>query len=681
MNLLLNKKPRVFIRNLVILLVLFNFTFFSLAPKTFAQNQSNTFQSTETNSFTPNSVDQSSVYSDQQSVTTSEGSETGRVLQFGLGDLLDAVFGGLKRFFGWIGDQIWGFLMKIIAGIGHIIDSALGSDTSKACVASNDERCTAAIAELAKIDPFFDPNNTLPSKLNLFTLVDDSYETLYANIPDANFLEESTYLVKETIFGTKVAFAASDDSKTEGEKDLGDLIKGLWKKMRDLSYIASVLILITIGFMVMMRRRLDPKTVVTATSSVPRIAIGLLLITFSFALSSLFVDAIHLLVELTRNYFGDLPGLAGPMKSAAEKFGGEFLWLPFFTLASESVIGWATFVRLLYPVLIGSAAVAGPAALIFWIPIIAALAFDIIIRIGMFILALMLFWSLLVRYATLVILTVFSPFFFLIGMVPGFEGITLTWFKRMLAVVISFPAILVIAYLALSLLSPNSGSGIGAPPPLGTSSGILNISALVGLGVLYFAHKVPATIDDVLGIKDTKAKGPTPLLLATGAMGGLQSYSSINKGVSPLANRINDLAGRGTAEGKPTFGARLAGGAMTFLRPFAPGNFDSVKHIKEARIQRGIADTLQKEETTATSSHTQRGGSSGVQARYPGSDEDIQTRNQGTPTSPSIPGSIEQVDFQNPRPNQPQQDQASRPKPRTPRVVKDPNENPNLPNK
>jgi len=195
-----------------------------------------------------------------------------------------------------------------------------------------------------------------------------------------------------------------------------------------------------------------------------------------------------------------------------------------------------------------------------------ALGLDIVIRLGLFVLALMLFWNLLKRYVMMVVLTIFSPFFFLAGAIPGFEEATASWFRRMAAVVITFPIILALVYLAVALLgglggafggggvgNPLVGGGIGAPPPVGDANYFVNIATLAGIGIIYFANQVPGMVDELLGTKGPREKGVSPLLLISGGMAALQTFGTISKAAPSAGYWLRGGAYykglRGTAQG------------------------------------------------------------------------------------------------------------------------------------
>lgn len=70
----------------------------------------------------------------------------------------------------------------------------------------------------------------------------------------------------------------------------------LWKVFRNLAYMLLVLVLITIGFMIMFRMKLNPQTVISVENALPKIVISLLLITFSFAIAGFLIDLMYVII-------------------------------------------------------------------------------------------------------------------------------------------------------------------------------------------------------------------------------------------------------------------------------------------------------------------------------------------------------------------------------------------------
>ncbi|HSX09203.1 MAG TPA: hypothetical protein VLF93_03555 [Candidatus Saccharimonadales bacterium] len=64
----------------------------------------------------------------------------------------------------------------------------------------------------------------------------------------------------------------------------------LWTGMRDLAYAILTILFIVIGIGVMLRFRVDPRTVMTLQNQIPRVVVAILLITFSYAIAGIMID-------------------------------------------------------------------------------------------------------------------------------------------------------------------------------------------------------------------------------------------------------------------------------------------------------------------------------------------------------------------------------------------------------
>lgn len=88
-------------------------------------------------------------------------------------------------------------------------------------------------------------------------------------------------------------------------------IEGIWRVMRDASYLLIVLFFILVGFMIMFRMKLNPQTVISVENSLPRVVISLLLITFSFAISGFMIDLMYVLIAVIISLLGTAPTAPG----------------------------------------------------------------------------------------------------------------------------------------------------------------------------------------------------------------------------------------------------------------------------------------------------------------------------------------------------------------------------------
>lgn len=80
-------------------------------------------------------------------------------------------------------------------------------------------------------------------------------------------------------------------------------LSGLWIIFRNLTYLFAVIVFVIIGLAIMLRVRIDPRTVMTIQNQIPKIIIALILITFSFAIAGLLVDLMYLSIYLIFSIF------------------------------------------------------------------------------------------------------------------------------------------------------------------------------------------------------------------------------------------------------------------------------------------------------------------------------------------------------------------------------------------
>ncbi len=575
-------------KNLIICLVLFNFLLISLVGSVAAQTtdgwENQTSEQTSAPETNPPTLTPQTTTANQVALTHTQAQvESGQVLGIDLEGVFNAVTGvasGVTDLPGKIAGAISSFLLdhlfdlvaKIILYVTHIFWSILGGNIDKSDVCNkpdeiNAEECYKTLSALSEVDPLFAMDTSVFSRTNLFTFADASIASVYGSIPRNN---TSTYLaetVNSSLLGVKEAHA---QTQSEGTDLINrGVIKKAWQSVANLAYVGMVIILIGIGFMVMLRKRLDPRTVVTASSALPKVALALILIVFSFAISGLFFDMIFVFYELIRSWASGLGGsgvtalknISDGATIAGKQVGnaGELFWFPFFTLASASVISFKGFLSVLAAVIVGTGGTGGIVVIIL---LIAFFAFDLIIRLSIFLIAVILFWILFLRFVSMIVMTIFSPVFFLVGALPGFEQATLSWFKRMFASVLVFPITLALVYLAIAFMNVTSarflasltvvgaplqglvpGTILGSPPPVQGGGFFLNVSTLIGLGFILFAVKVPGFIDELFGNKDFTGRGGLGAGLLFGSLGipllGLKALGDVGK----TAGGIQQLGG------------------------------------------------------------------------------------------------------------------------------------------
>ncbi|MBI4096287.1 MAG: hypothetical protein HY425_01075 [Candidatus Levybacteria bacterium] len=95
----------------------------------------------------------------------------------------------------------------------------------------------------------------------------------------------------------KSAFAQTTGTGFEGLRPL----MGLWTAFRNVVYLVFVIVFVVIGVAIMLRIKIDPRTVMTIQNQIPKIIIGILLVTFSYAIAGFLIDMMYTSIYLVGN--------------------------------------------------------------------------------------------------------------------------------------------------------------------------------------------------------------------------------------------------------------------------------------------------------------------------------------------------------------------------------------------
>ncbi len=97
-------------------------------------------------------------------------------------------------------------------------------------------------------------------------------------------------------------------------------LSGVWTALRDIAYLLLVLVIITIGFMIMFRMKLNPQTVISLENSLPKIVIALIIITFSFPLAGFLIDLMYIVIAIVVSTLGPAAGYTAADINSKQQF-------------------------------------------------------------------------------------------------------------------------------------------------------------------------------------------------------------------------------------------------------------------------------------------------------------------------------------------------------------------------
>ena len=297
----------------------------------------------------------------------------------------------------------------------------------------------------------------------------------------------------------------------------------LWKVTRNIAYSVIIIIMIAIGFMVIFRMKIDPKTVITIQAAIPKIVITLILITLSYPIAGFMVDLMYLSMAIIINL------LAGGFDQAKHVTNVADMQTYFLTADFGDLFktifsgGFSTlddFFNKNITAFFSASAGAGIITLLFsqvwWVVALGAGAigvlFILILFLGLLFTFIRIFLLLLNSYIQLLIAVILGPLHLLMEAIPGRSAFS-EWILNIMANLVVFPTTVAVLMFAEFLAQLNTDTtSLFAPPFLGmpwlpNAPGFGAFSAFLGLGVLFLAPTLIATVK--------KAFHPKPALPIT----------------------------------------------------------------------------------------------------------------------------------------------------------------------
>ncbi len=384
-------------------------------------------------------------------------------------------------------------------------------------------------------------------------------------------------------FGVVKKTYAQTGTGFEGLKPL----LNVWIGFRNVVYLFFVLVFVVIGLAIMLRIKIDPRTVMTIQNQIPKIIIGILLVTFSYAIAGFLIDMMYLSTHIVGNLIVDSGGLdkslptqlsqkTNPFSAVAETgAGGGFApggwWnivyspakaiaeiitnnffdpilnaLPeFFTrgfkAASEGGPWWSP---LRWP---GIKQIVGfTIDAIFEVPVrfthvffgsIFGLLAYIIISIALLIALFRLWFTLLFAYVHILIDVILAPFWIIGGLIPGSPVNVGGWFRDIIANLAAFPAAIAMFLLGILFIKAfdNLPPTAFVPPLIGARATPEEIGSLIGLGIILMTPNVVNMLKAALKAPKVDTGSALAPLMAGGTVLGGSAKSTVGMGVTYVA--------------------------------------------------------------------------------------------------------------------------------------------------
>lgn len=342
----------------------------------------------------------------------------------------------------------------------------------------------------------------------------------------------------------KPTYAATDGGFSFNS--LQPLIK-LWSVFRNIIYVVFILVFLIIGLAIMFRVKIDPRTVMTLQNQIPKIIIGLILVTFSIAIASLLIDLMYVISFLIVGIFGqvdsslldsskigiNLVSSTNPFNAISQVTthidGGGAIGIANVSSAASNAIGqhlgdvfnndlghtiFAIFGAMI-GILIGGAVGLPFSGLIGGIiggvvgtvgtefiatTLISILAF-LVIAVAIIASLFRLWFQLILAYVSILIDIIFAPFWIAAGLVPGSKINFSSWLRNLAANLAAFPAVIVMFLLARVFLTEfkSGNANFFVPPLIGDPGSGTEVGALIALGLILATPSVVKLMKTVFG--------------------------------------------------------------------------------------------------------------------------------------------------------------------------------------
>ncbi len=220
----------------------------------------------------------------------------------------------------------------------------------------------------------------------------------------------------------------------------------IWKAIRDFVYLIYVVVFFIVGFMILMRKKIDPRTVISVETALPKLIIALILITFSYAIIGFMVDIANLASRVIAGFFVGKILLQSSSSPEQTNFINQIFSSNIFYLVRPigDVFQIAEHAQ---NATMGSWA--GP-----FVYVTTALIFGFAVLFITF----KIFFALLGPYVGIILSIIFAPFEILMTTIPGNEASITNWIKNVMAKIAVFPVVFFLLLIAASFgaYNPNS---------------------------------------------------------------------------------------------------------------------------------------------------------------------------------------------------------------------------------
>jgi len=232
----------------------------------------------------------------------------------------------------------------------------------------------------------------------------------------------------------------------------GNAVQKLWKASRDITYSLLVFVIIIISFMIMFRMKISPQAVITAQSALPKLVIGVILITFSYAIAGFMIDLMYVVIGIIAiaikqsglTYFESSIDLFKVLTSDANVFVLSWHYVLMFLLGTITTI-------------LSSGLLGGLILIVLFCVVLVVTIFN----------SFKVLWLMIKTYASIILSIVVAPFQILLGIVSPSGGGIGPWMKSFAGNLAVYPVVGVLFFIAFffivqaTMIGTSNGGVVG----------------------------------------------------------------------------------------------------------------------------------------------------------------------------------------------------------------------------
>lgn len=386
-------------------------------------------------------------------------------------------------------EGLWGKLKNFVSTATNAVGESISQLVSKFVTAIADFFLTLICPQCTTANPAIQASEDIDPRMKagVVGMVENQVTAMFNAQPSIDVV---AHLSEEWVPGYKekqsVYASGYDDLMNSG-------IDTLWSVTRNIAYIGFVVVMIVVGFMIMFRNKVGGQTIVTVGNAIPKIVVGLVLVTFSFAIAGIILDISGILMRV----------ISGVLQSDVAIHN---IW----QLLVGTTIGSAPAVGLGAGAGLGIGGIVGliihslaPVAIV---AVFVALIVVIITTFG----AVKLWFSLVKTYFSLLVNVVIAPLAIMAGSIPGNEAMTTNIFKSMLRNSLVFPLAFAIVNLPYYLVEKQNRVTFTFPQTVFEDASFADeigplMIAIAKIIAIFVAAQAPAFVKAI--IPPTASKG------------------------------------------------------------------------------------------------------------------------------------------------------------------------------